>query len=270
MDKINVSPLDGLTGVCKSFFSKAFYSQVSLKWTGCGLLYLLLISCLFSLSITAARYFSVADCLGSSGLEEVFKSMPELDIKNGELSTLRQDLIVLRLKSKQASAIDLIVIDPKNTISNFEQAKAPVLLQSKTFYVQLKPGRAATKLKYSQFFKDGKIEGQKILNQLKDLANVLLLPFFVLIASLHFSFVLTRSLLIALFLKLFRMKTGFKSILRLLIVASTPSSLMTAISMALSWDFGNFEQPLFSTLFLAYAVFAFHSARTAVPNKDTA
>ncbi len=261
-----------LEGLSSSFANPAFYKSVVRDWHGLGLRYLFILSVVFSTVFVTAEYVKVMTVLASPETEAMFKSMPVLKVRNGVFST--EDGSVREFKLASSNNV-LIVLDPKDTIpaadpsahapaapaSVAPNSSAPVVLQSKSFIVNLS-GRKPMILRYPLFFRDKELTGIGLLEQLKSLANAVLIPLFLVVYCYNFLWVLSRSLLVALFAKLFKTSHSFATSTRLVVVASTPSVLVAALVFWLQIHLGKFESPLFASIFFVYVLLAFRWCRS--------
>ena len=241
-------------GLWLCFGSAVFYRCVLNKWKGMALRFLLLVSMVFSTMTVGGIYLKVMSFLESPSTVAVAQGMPMLKIKQGEMSTASGELqLVLDDQRKTA-----VVIDPKDTLSDLEQAAAPVLLQSKTFTFQL-PKQKPIKMKYKSLLTDSDVSGVGILTQLKDLASAV--PLLVAVIMTLFAFLMTmlKSLVLALLLRAFRMRQSYIDCSRLLIVAFCPALLLSGLLTLSRLPLGDWDAHLFNGISLLYIIFAFRS-----------
>ena len=210
----------------------------------------------------------VVSLLSSPDVIKLSEQIPRLKIVEGKLSTAdgaRVDVVY------PATGKVLLIVDPLDTLpslpsepdqairkasgSGFDSGAA-VLIQSKKMIFRL-PGRAAKSIPISRLFRNADLTGPQILRQLKDLANVYVLPIFLFFLVACPIFVLMKSYIIALLMKLFRLDHSVVAATRLIIVASTPSMLLSGLSVALSIHLGQFEGFIFSAIFFVYVWLAF-------------
>ena len=249
---------NALSAIFFSFGSRDFYMAAGSQWRGLALGYLLLVSIIFSCLVTGAQYFKIAAKLYSPEIETLFHSMPDMTLQNGKIMGVEKP-VQLQIPGQ---TVNIVVIDPENKYADLESANAIVLMQKEQFIFRTKAERQVLKLPYRHFFRDGRFSGPGILQQLRDMANVAIIPLGIVIGSVNFIFVLCRSLLIAALLKLFKYRTKFGTACRLLVVASTPATLLTGISLLTGIHLAEFEDAIFALLFFGYAFFAFYSCRS--------
>ncbi len=245
-------------GLWCSFTDPQFYKFVLNSWHGIGLRYVCILAVIFACAFTSAEYFKVMSNLSAPESETMFHGMPTLLFKNGSMSTASADgkLVVMK---KEGFDKNVIVIDPNDTLS-FEDAGAPVLLQSKQFIVQMMPKRKPLTLKYANFLHDKQMTGMDILNQLKSLANSSVLPIFLFVYVVTFALIFARAIVFALIMKLFRTKHSFAGATRLIVVASTPSLLLAALVAWLNIQ-GVWQHPIYAFLFFLYFGLSFRWCR---------
>ncbi|MBX9723717.1 MAG: DUF1189 domain-containing protein [Candidatus Obscuribacterales bacterium] len=248
-----------LEGLTSSFADPAFYKSVARDWHGLGLRYLVILSVVFSTVFVTTEYVKVMTVLASPETESMFKSMPVLKVRNGVFSTVDGNVREFKLASSNNV---LVVLDPKDTIpaAASSASTAPVMLQSKSFILNLS-GRKPLSLFYPLFVRDKELTGSGLLEQLKNLANAVLIPLFLAVYCYNFLWVLSRSLVVALFAKLFKTSHSFATSTRLVVAASTPSVLVAALVFWLQIHLGKFESPLFATIFFVYVTLAFRWCR---------
>lgn len=254
----NYRPTSGLL-LC--FFSASYYRHVLTAWTGFALRFLLMVSVVFAGLVVSGEHRKVMTFLQSAGIEQVAHSMPLLTIEKGKLSTAAGGVEAVADEAGHR----VVVVDPKDSIANFDDAHALVLLQSEYFTVR----KASLKLKYASLVKDGTISGAQIIGQLKELANASLLPLAVAVALFCFVMTAIKAMLLAFVLKSLKLPHSFVDASRLLIVAFTPSTLLTGLTLFLNLKLVEWDAYLFNCISIAYIIFAFRACRGLKTNKPT-
>jgi hypothetical protein len=245
-------------GLWRSFGQEEFYVRVARDWQGFALRYLLLVSIVFALLVAAGRYIRTMDFLESPACQKMFAGMPDCRLQNAVLSTAGSRLVELRLADRPGN---VLVIDSQDKLCKFEDAHALVLLQSKQITIGTVSGHRPIKTGYRRFFQDGEISGAGIIKLLRGLVNAAVLPVAVVLIIYTVLTVLAKSMLLAFLLRLFGLSHTFAAATRLIVAASTPSMLLSGAAVLLNMHFGSFEDPLFTTIFFVYVIFAFRACR---------
>ncbi|MBX9690440.1 MAG: DUF1189 family protein, partial [Candidatus Obscuribacterales bacterium] len=183
---------------------------------------------------------------------------PEMKLSDGKISTLESRVLAFRLP---AYSENLLVIDPKNTIKSFEDAHARVLLQEEKFLLLLPSGSPVT-LGYKRFFPDGIYRAAELQARFLGLVQASLVPLGIFVLLSNFSFCLIKSIVLALLLKIFKLKLRFLTLVRLLIVSCSPASLLSGLMIFSNLRFEKIEGPLFFVISSAYIILSLSAQRT--------
>lgn len=240
------------TGLWQSFYSRTYYQNAYKLGSGFGLRYLLFVSMIFGVLASSGFYLRAMTVIKAPDINQVLHAMPTLTIKDGVMSTATNT--TERLIHPGSKSTVVILVDPKDSIK--EEAAAPVVLRSHDFVIQM-PGRKPMVLPYKRLIADGDITGDAIIKQMTALANSLLIPIVVLAMVISFSFTFTKAMIVALILRAFKTNYSFADAVRLLLVASTPSILLSGLGIFANVHLGPMDTHLFNGIFVLYAIFAF-------------
>lgn len=244
----------------RSFFDSSCYVSVARDWTGIGFTYLLLLTFLFCTLVIGGIYYRVLQTLASTEVVTMLDQMPTLSIKNGVMRTASGDRVDL-IYPKTGKVF--LIIDPKDTVSDIQTTDATVMVQSKNVQVHLQ-SKQPTVFPLSKIYKDRELDGKQIRIQILNLANATVLPIFLIMNIGSFLFVLFKSMLLAVLLKLLRTPHSILAATRLILMATTPSLLLSGLSILAQIHFGKYESGIFTVLFFAYCWLAFFFCRRAL------
>ena len=183
--------------------------------------------------------------------------VPKMQIKNGVMSTVSGDRVELVYPK---SGRLFLIIDPKDTIPDIKSTDATVMLQSKNVSVHLR-SKDSTVFPLSKIYQNTELNGKKILDQVQGLANVTVLPIYLVLVIGSFLFILFKSMLLAVLLKLLRTRHSILAATRLIIMATTPSLILSGLSILTQIHFGKAESGIFTGIFFGYVWLAFFFCR---------
>jgi hypothetical protein len=241
----------------RSFFDSNCYVRVARDWTGISITYLLVLTVVFCSLVVGGLYYRVVSTLCSESVVSMMDTMPRIQFKNGVMSTVSGERVDV---ANPKTGKTFLIVDPKDTLSNFESTGARVLLQSKNVHVLLQSDKPAT-LPLAKLYKDEELDGKQVLGQLKNLANASVLPIFLLLSMGSFLFILVKSLMLAVLLKLLRSRHSILGATRLIIMATTPSLILSGLCILAGIHFGKAESSIFTGLFFGYVWLAFFFCR---------
>lgn len=256
-----------LEALWRSFFDPDCYVSVARDWRSVALGYLAIQVTVFSFLVAFGIYMKITNALSSESVHKMIEQIPVMTINNGTMSTESAERVDI-YSSTAGSAPDdrsgrlFMVVDPNNTIASIESTGALVLVQSKKLQFKLR-GRRAQTLPLAKIFHDQKLSGSKLLQQVRDLVNITAVPVAIFLYLSSFVFVWGKAAFLALIMKLLQTKHSFAAATRLIIVASTPSMIISGISVIGSFYLGKYEGTIFTGLFLIYVWLAFYFCRRA-------
>ncbi|MBX9571597.1 MAG: DUF1189 family protein [Candidatus Obscuribacterales bacterium] len=241
----------------RSFFDSNCYVSVARDWSGISVTYLLLLTVLFCSLVVGGMYYRVVQTLSSAEVVSMMEQMPRLHFKNGVMSTASGDRVDL-IYPKSGSLF--MIVDPRDTVADIGSTGATVLVQSKNVTVHLHSKEPAV-IPLSKIYKDTDLDGKQILGQIKSLANATVLPIFLILNIGSFLFILFKSMMLALLLKLLRTRHSIFAATRLIIMATTPSLILSGLSIIAQIHFGKAESGIFTGIFFGYVWLAFFFCR---------
>lgn len=264
----NQKKLGVFEALLRSFYDSNCYISVARDWRGLSVTYLVLLTVVFCSLVVGGLFYRVVSTLCSANVAAMMDSMPQLKFTNGAMSTVSGERVDI---TNPSSGKVFLIVDPKDSVSDFESTDAKVLLQSKNIFVNLRNSEARpskpdtlkkpTAIPLAKLYKNEELDGKQILDQLKNLANASVLPIFLLLSIGSFLFILFKSILLAVLLKLLRSRHSILGATRLIIMATTPSLILSGLSILVGLHFGKFESSIFTGLFFGYVWLAFFFCR---------
>jgi hypothetical protein len=251
----------------RSFFDSDCYVSAARDWSGISVTYLLVLTLVFCSLVVGGLFYRVVSTLCSANVVAMMDSVPRLKFNNGVMSTVSGERVDI---TNPGSGKTFLIVDPKDTVNDMESTDAKVLLQSKNIFVNLrsdapsaKPStsKKPTAIPLAKLYNNEELDGKQVLSQLKNLANASVLPIFLLLSIGSFLFILFKSLLLAVLLKLLRSRHSILGATRLIIMATTPSLILSGVSILAGLHFGKFESSIFTALFFGYVWLAFFFCR---------
>lgn len=264
----NQKKLGVFEALLRSFYDSNCYISVARDWRGVSATYLLLLTVVFCSLVVGGLFYRVVSTLCSANVAAMMDSMPQLKFTNGVMSTVSGERVDI---TNPSSGRVFLIVDPKDSVSDFESTDAKVLLQSKNIFVNLRNSEARpskpetlkkpTAIPLAKLYNNEELDGKEVLSQLKNLANASVLPIFLLLSIGSFLFILFKSILLAVLLKLLRSRHSILGATRLIIMATTPSLILSGLSILAGLHFGKFESSIFTALFFGYVWLAFFFCR---------
>lgn len=130
-----------LHGPILSWGSPTFYRDVARNWKGiCGL-YLLLLVVLTWIPLLVQFHSGLSEILASKELESFLQQVPEVTIKNGQVSTNVQEPHTIWITDDLGRRKPLAVIDTTGKITSLDQTEAVVLLTGTDFMTRKNPNQ---------------------------------------------------------------------------------------------------------------------------------
>lgn len=214
-----------------SFFSKALYRDVCFNWKGAGIGYLFLLVTLCWIPQLFFWQTQINNFVHASAPNAIAQ-LPEIIFKSGTASTKEQKPFVLTATNSNEP---LIVIDTTGATTDIDQTHGALMLITPHALI-IKDDNNKTNTFTFKDFKDFTINQTKLTQWVDWLAGYALyvLTPFIIIGSFvrHLLYVLLYGLLGMIFASMFQLKLSYESLLRLSVVALTPSMIVSALMQA--------------------------------------
>lgn len=246
-----------LQAIYMSFYSKQLYRDVAENW-GAGVvlyLFMLLFFCMCVLALFIQPQINVAV---KAGLDNILPQVPELDIKNGVITTPEKKPYLI--KESNTSDKVIVIVDTSGQYTSLDNvpSSARTLITDTKVYYSDKPNTVKVYKLPNNLTYDFKPETAKapIITFVKWLW-VIYIP---LMLFGMFIYRLVQSLIYAVFGKIFALIGGVKlyysQVLKLTIIALTPPIILHLIvSMILNLRFAH-ELLAYFIFAMAYLIFA--------------
>lgn len=247
-----------------AFYSRSLYILVARTWRGTGLGYLFLITAFCSL-LTTYHVARLMDDIVNQQVYPVVQQLPTLTFSNGTLQPNSSEPIVI----KGAEGGNAVLVVDTSDNPKFEQIQAPIWLLKHQARIEQPNGQF-------QVIDFAPIEQLSLdqggMQALVDRTVSVMKPLsYIPIQLGEFGYRALQVLLYAIggiaYAALFKVRLGYKTILRLTCVAVTPSLLISTILTALGFYF-----PVLGIMFFvmsqAYLYFAIQSVAAGEPDGD--
>jgi len=240
------------TPLLKSYFSKDLYRDVAKNWGGIGALYLLLLVSIMTIIITFGvsqryqKYFKPE-------LVNIINQLPEVNIKDGKLTAQN----VRKLTIKDLEKDDAIIFDLSNNPVSITKTDAFVVVKQN----QVEFVKRSGEIRIYPFSKDLKIQFTKddYQNLLKKLERYGLIAAFIATLLIMYVYRLIQALIYGgigiLISMMLSVKLTYQQLIRLSIVAITPSAVLAAIFFITDYYFFGMKL-LFFLITMGYLTFA--------------
>ncbi len=205
-----------------AFYSKQFYRDTALKGKGFGFLYLFVLLVICNTVSVASGYFHIVESINSAESVAIYEKMPDMKLKDGRFSINKPSPCKVQFKNILTKEPKLIVFDTSSNAGEMGDADLLLTEQGFRFVSNDKP------IPWFQGF-DFDLPAGNLQGFLQDVALKLLI-FGLLIVPLVF----LGHIILALIYSVVAMivdsqKLGFKTAIRMSIVAMTPSIVLTAL-----------------------------------------
>lgn len=242
-----------------AFFSPALYRDVAQNWRGPGFAYLtlLLAACWLPLA-----YMIMGGLIYFKGhvFEDFFRQMPDIVVVEGELFTDRSPF---EFPSKDSP---FLIIDAKDTYSTIKETSAGILISNTTVSIQDPRGRHADVGVFDiPKHLNLSLNGTALLKLLSPLLDGVIFLTYPLMLGLSFLYRLCQCALYAvvgfcIFLPICGFEMGYKAVLRLAIVATTPAIIISTV-LSVMHVYIPHEYTFYFLLSLAYLCFGIRANR---------
>jgi len=247
------------TAIPLSFFSRKLYADVIQNWRGTAFSYLFVVLILVWVPLFILYSSEISTFIDTEG-QQVVKLMPNITIKNGELSIDKPVPYIIR--DEETKEV-MIVIDTSGKITSPKQTKAKILItKNQVFFQKNDVESRSYSLKTIDDFEVTQELATKFLGWLEHWVLVMLFPMAVFFSFLYrmvqaFIYAIIGALIIA---PLSKKKLTYAQVLRVCAVGVTP-----AIIIATGLEFAHVGFPLrllaFFLLTMAYVTFGINSIK---------
>ncbi len=248
-----------------SFFSKELYKDVGLSWKGVNFLYLLLLLVICWVPAMVKMYIGFSDFVNNEA-PPIVNQVPEITINNGEASISQPQPYYI--KDPQNGGI-LTIIDTTGKIKSLEDTNSVVLL-TKTD-ITWRKNKFETQMYELSNVKHFVLDSERITNWLHT-GKKLLLPIiypFAILGSYAFRIiqVLIYAAIGLLFALLCKAKLSYAALLRLAVVAITPSILLKTF-LGIPGIHLPYAGLIFLAITLGYLFFAVKANSQIIPKQQ--
>ncbi|MCJ7693560.1 MAG: DUF1189 domain-containing protein, partial [Sedimentisphaerales bacterium] len=247
-----------------SFFSKELYGDVGLRWKGVNFLYLFLILAICWIPAMIGIHAGFTDFVDNDAPAFVAQ-LPEITITNGEVSISEAQPYYIKVPD---SCDVLAVLDTTGTNNSLEDANAPCLLTKSK--ITWKKSEFETQTIDLSKIEDFSLNSDDVMGWLRTASKFLVVTLYPAILLGSYVFRIVQALIYGavglLFALLFKVRLSYASLVRLAVVAMTPSMLgKTILGMA---DIHLPYAVLLSlALTLAYLLFAVNANAAIMPGE---
>ncbi len=209
-----------------SFFSRDLYRDVGRNWKGVGLIYLLLLVTLITLSILFRMQLAITQWARDDGVRMV-DQLPTIRIQHGVVQVDRATPITITDRRGTAIAI----IDTSSSPVSLEGSKAEALLTRNRLYVRKSAAETRVfDLSRIESFTLDRARAKRWLRMLTTLLAVAIVPF-ILVGLYAFRLIqqLIGSVVIFLIARASNLQLDFSARMRVAAVALTPALLIEVV-----------------------------------------
>ncbi|MBX9719815.1 MAG: DUF1189 domain-containing protein [Candidatus Obscuribacterales bacterium] len=237
-----------------AFYSKQFYRDTAMKGKGFGFLYLFVLLLICNSLSVASGYFHIVESIKSAESVAIYEQMPDMKLKDGRFSINKTSPYKVQFKNILTREPKLIVFDTSGSASEMGDADLLITEQGFRFVSNDKP------IPWFQGF-DFDMPAGNLKGFLLDVALKLLIFGILIVPLVYLGHIILALIYAAVALIIDSKKLGFKTAIRMSIVAMTPSMVLTSLFYLL------FCKPELWELFtvpisIAYLVFGYNCLRS--------
>lgn len=233
-------------GLILSFFSKAFYKDVGLNWTGTGLLYIAVILALLSIPTVIKMQRDFAHFVDNEA-PAMTNQIPAVKIKNGVLSTDVQTPYFIK---NPDDGTPLAVIDTTGQYTSLDQTPATVLITKNKVIAKNRTETRIYDLSTVESFEIDRARVEGWLSTAKQWLILVVYPFAVLFGFIFRAVqILIYALIGMAFASMLHTSLNYQTLMRLAAVAITP-----VLVLDLLLEFLPFKIPLWTILGIGVAL----------------
>ncbi len=242
-----------------SFYSKQFYKDTALKGKGFGFLYLFVCLLVCNTLSVASGYFHIVESIKSADSVEIYKQLPDMKWRNGQFSFNKPSPYKVQFKNILTKESKLIVFD--TGASAGEMGDADLLVGEKDFRV------VSNNKPIPWFLNDFDMPAAKLKDFLLQVALYFLIGGILLVPLVFFGHIMIALIYSIVALVMDSTKLGFKTAMRMSIVAMTPCMVLSTL-FYLFFCMPELWGLLTVPITIAYLVFAYNCVRSATPDSQ--